>query len=400
MDFVQTAAATTANVLMPGSGALVNTGFELAKICFQIAQILSGMEGKASSIKTQQINIKEDVENFRWVLEMLERVQNQDKLTDGLQKMIARFETEVKEYERVLNKFAKRSILKQLVFHHEVDNASASARKTKEKLVERLTVECSIDGSVRHRTDLDGGDERSRKSEGDARDHRSHGSARRCFDGGLYRPRGQRHEGKLWANSSRSVRADITSLPAWYMTEDEVDIDMNTIVGFGGDAKIYRGELKDGTLVAVKIFNDDMKKTNETKQKFFNTMKLWERLNHRNICRLHGACYFTMRPFVVMEYCDVGPLDKFLRDHESNRCQLGLEILVQAAQAFVKMHSIGIVHGDIKCDNILVTGSNRQAKICDFDRSFDWISLKHKRLVKGTAGDAGVEISDAVRYVC
>ncbi|KAG2858408.1 hypothetical protein PC118_g9636 [Phytophthora cactorum] len=94
MDFVQTAAATTANVLMPGSGALVNTGFELAKICFQIAQILSGMEGKASSIKTQQINIKEDVENFRWVLEMLERVQNQDKLTDGLQKMIARFETE------------------------------------------------------------------------------------------------------------------------------------------------------------------------------------------------------------------------------------------------------------------------------------------------------------------
>ncbi|KAG3251488.1 hypothetical protein PI124_g3899 [Phytophthora idaei] len=138
---------------MPGSGALVNTGFELAKICFQIAQILSGMEGKASSIKTQQINIKEDVENFRWVLEMLERVQNQDKLTDGLQKMIARFETEVKEYERVLNKFAKRSILKQLVFHHEVDNASASARKTKEKLVERLTVERSIDGSVRHRTD-------------------------------------------------------------------------------------------------------------------------------------------------------------------------------------------------------------------------------------------------------
>ncbi|KAG3202655.1 hypothetical protein PC128_g3044 [Phytophthora cactorum] len=173
------------------------------------------------------------------------------------------------------------------------------------------------------------------------------------------------------------------------MTEDEVDIDMNTIVGFGGDAKIYRGELKDGTLVAVKIFNDDMKKTNEAKQKFFNTMKLWERLSHRNICRLHGACYFTMRPFVVMEYCDVGPLDKFLRDHESNRCQLGLEILVQAAQAFVKMHSIGIVHGDIKCDNILVTGSNRQAKICDFDRSFDWISLKHKRLVKGTAGDPG-----------
>ncbi|KAG6951247.1 hypothetical protein JG688_00013813 [Phytophthora aleatoria] len=309
MDFVQTAAATTANVLMPGSGALVNTGFELAKICFQIAQILSGMEGKASSIKTQQINIKEDVENFRWVLEMLERVQNQDKLTDGLQKMIARFETEVKEYERVLNKFAKR---------------------TKEKLVERLTVECSIDGSVRHRTDHQAPVSLEEQVEERDKRYMEYVDSREVMEA-MSDPESQKEMLAIIA------RMDITNLPDWYMTEDEVDIDMNTIVGFGGDAKIYRGELKDGTLVAVKIFNDDMKKTNETKQKFFNTMK----------------------PFVVMEYCDVGPLDKFLRDHESNRCQLGLEILVQAAQAFVKMHSIGIVH----------------------------------------AGDAGVEISDAVRYV-
>lgn len=51
-----------------------------------------------------------------------------------------------------MDKFSKKNILKQLVFHQEVDNASANAKKTKEKLVERLTTECSIDGSVTYRS--------------------------------------------------------------------------------------------------------------------------------------------------------------------------------------------------------------------------------------------------------
>ncbi|GMF22224.1 unnamed protein product [Phytophthora fragariaefolia] len=64
------------------------------------------------------------------------------------------------------------------------------------------------------------------------------------------------------------------------------------------------------------------------------------------------------------------------------------------------MHSKGLIHGDLKCDNILVSGgTNPQAKICDFDRSFDWSALKVRRLVQGTAVDAGIKITDAVRYL-
>ncbi|KAJ8538918.1 hypothetical protein ON010_g12955 [Phytophthora cinnamomi] len=64
------------------------------------------------------------------------------------------------------------------------------------------------------------------------------------------------------------------------------------------------------------------------------------------------------------------------------------------------MHSKGFVHGDLKCDNVLVSaGANPQAKLCDFDRSFDWSALKDKLLVNGTAADAGIEITDAVRYL-
>lgn len=152
MDKVQSTAVIAANIVLPGSGALVNSAFELGKVLLQVAQVLSGLEEKASAFKTQQTNIIEDVEDFRWALDMLQRVKNQDKLTAGLQKLIMKFEAEVRNYDRVVDKYSKKNILKQLVFHQEVDNASLNAKKTKEKLVERLTTECSIDGSVNFRS--------------------------------------------------------------------------------------------------------------------------------------------------------------------------------------------------------------------------------------------------------
>ncbi|KAE9258556.1 hypothetical protein PR003_g35164, partial [Phytophthora rubi] len=76
---------------------------------------------------------------------------------------------------------------------------------------------------------------------------------------------------------------------------------MSTVIGFGGDAKIYKGVLEDGTPVAVKVFNANVRKSEEAKLKFFNTLKLSVRLGHfNNVCRLYGACYFTATPFIVM----------------------------------------------------------------------------------------------------
>ncbi|KAE9293435.1 hypothetical protein PR003_g24509 [Phytophthora rubi] len=135
MDMVQTAAVATANAVLPGSGVIVNSAFELGKVCSEIAQLLTGMQETASSIKTQCANIEKDVAYFRWVLEVLGRVQHKHKLTTELQKLITRFETEVKEYDRVMEKFLEQNILKQLVFHNDLDAASASVKETAGQLV-------------------------------------------------------------------------------------------------------------------------------------------------------------------------------------------------------------------------------------------------------------------------
>ncbi|EGZ30342.1 hypothetical protein PHYSODRAFT_323740 [Phytophthora sojae] len=313
------------------------------------------------------MNILEDVEDFSWALDMLKR------------KLITRFQTEVNEYERIVNKFSRKSILKQLVFHQDLDNASANAKKTKENLLERLTTECSIEASATYRTGVPIEERNKRYMDfvdsseainamsdpenqkevlaiiarmGRRNDVMMQNSleSRDCVASAM--------KEKLWASWSRSTRADISSLPDWYMTEDEVDIDMSTAIGF------------------VKIYN---KKTVEAKDKFFSTMKLWERRSrYDSICRFYDACYFTATSFVVMEYCEKGPLDTFLRRDGANRCKIGLDILAQAAQGIAKMHSIGIVHGDLKTFSFRTT-----------------LAMKDRRLVNGTAADAGIEITDA-----
>ncbi|KAE9025016.1 hypothetical protein PF011_g3233 [Phytophthora fragariae] len=149
MDMVQTAAVATANVVLPGSGAIINSAFELGKVCYEIGLVLNGMQKSAPSIKTQHANTEEDVSYFSWVLEVLEqRVQNQELFTRELQKLISKFETEVKEYDRVMKKILNKSALKQLVFHSDLDTVSTRTRKIAKDLCERINTESSISASA------------------------------------------------------------------------------------------------------------------------------------------------------------------------------------------------------------------------------------------------------------
>ncbi|KAE9333815.1 hypothetical protein PF008_g14262 [Phytophthora fragariae] len=273
MDMVQTAAVATANSVLPGSGIIVNSAFELGKVCSEIAERLTGMQETASSIKTQCANIEKDVAYFRW-------------------KLITSFETEVKEYDRVMKKFLEQNIVKQLVFHNDLDAASASVKETAGQLVLCVTTECAINGSVTY-GHVDRFDERTNRymkfiDSPEVMKAMSDSDNQKEILAIIARM-GRRNEAmmqspletndlvlnvmmeKRWASSSRAVQDDVKNLPDWYITEDEVEIDMSTIIGFGGDAKIYKGVMEDGTPVAVKVFSANVRKSEEAKLKFFNT---------------------------------------------------------------------------------------------------------------------------------
>ncbi|GAB9469128.1 unnamed protein product [Globisporangium polare] len=417
MDVLQSVAVVAANAAVPGSGVLVNSGFELAKVCFQIAQILAGMGESASSIATQRENIEEDVEEFAYVLGVLkQRVGNQEKLSEGLQSTILRFEGEVKEYNRIVTKFKSRSLLKQLIFRKEMDFASLKTKKTTAAAVVVASRSPSEELLVREKRYMTAVDSPEVTTEmADVETQKELLALLKSVDKRHGDPVVSVIKEKLRSSSSAAVKNEVNSLPSWYLTEDQVEIDETATLGFGGDARIYKGVLSKKTPVAVKVFNlkagsGNKKLGEKARLRFIETLKLWRKLRHRSICRFHGACYLTKTPFVVMELCDLGPLDKFLRRDEGSRGSVALEMLLQASQAVLKTHCSGIVHGDLKCDNILIqsrTGksSARLAKVCDFDRSFDWSALKSKktkaqqRLEDMSAATMGVEITGAIPWL-
>lgn len=77
-----------------------------------------------------------------------------------------------------------------------------------------------------------------------------------------------------------------------------------------------------------------------------------------------------------MKLCDLGPLARFLKIKEKHRLTITREMLVQVAKAVKSMHFRSIVHGSLKCRNILVKDSTRQAKLIGFHHSFQWNAKK------------------------
>lgn len=91
---------------------------------------------------------------------------------------------------------------------------------------------------------------------------------------------------------------------------------------------------------------------------------IWFRLNHPHVVQLFGACIVDARPTFVCEYATNGSLDEFLRAHPNELWQK----LHEVALGVQYLHERGIVHGDLKLNNVVV-GSDLKAKVTDFGLS-------------------------------
>ncbi|KAF1791332.1 Protein kinase-like domain [Phytophthora cactorum] len=119
--------------------------------------------------------------------------------------------------------------------------------------------------------------------------------------------------------------------------------------------------LADGSFGAVylgKWFNTDV-----VVKQFFHEVNLWASLNHDNLIKLYGACH-EGQPFFVCERADEGTLVKY---SEERRQFPTWRAIWEAAKGLEYLHERGIVHGDLKGNNILVCDGT--AKLADFGLS-------------------------------
>jgi len=134
-------------------------------------------------------------------------------------------------------------------------------------------------------------------------------------------------------------------------------------LGEGGMGVVYKAQdTKLDRTVALKFLPAHASVNEETKARFLQEAKAAASLNHSNICTIYGVDESDGKMFIAMEFIEGGTLREkipFARIDEA------LTVAAQIGEALQEAHAKGIVHRDIKADNIMLT-SKGQAKVMDF----------------------------------
>ncbi|XWS19756.1 hypothetical protein CRYUN_Cryun31cG0044300 [Craigia yunnanensis] len=147
------------------------------------------------------------------------------------------------------------------------------------------------------------------------------------------------------------------------------DFDSAYKVGEGGFGPVYKGQLPDGTKIAVKQLSS---KSRQGNREFLNEIGMISCLQHPNLVKLHGFCVEGDQLLLVYEYMENNSLARALFGAEHNQLELDwatrLKICIGIARGLAFLHEetrLKIVHRDIKATNVLLD-SDLNPKISDF----------------------------------
>jgi serine/threonine protein kinase/Tol biopolymer transport system component len=135
-------------------------------------------------------------------------------------------------------------------------------------------------------------------------------------------------------------------------------------LGQGGVGVVYRGrDTKLNRPVAIKVLSDELADA-AARRRFQREAQTASSLNHPHILTVYDIGEIDGRQYIVTEFVDGGTLkDWAVKQHRN--WQDVTEILTGVADGLATAHAAGILHRDIKPDNILITSSG-YAKLADF----------------------------------
>jgi serine/threonine-protein kinase len=137
-------------------------------------------------------------------------------------------------------------------------------------------------------------------------------------------------------------------------------------LGSGGMAMVYRArDLMLERVVAVKVLRHEFSSDPAFCERFQQEAKAAANLSHPNIVTVHDFGFDDERLFIVMEYVPGTPLKNLLQNRGRFTVEEAIPLMVQACAGVGYAHRAGLVHCDIKPQNMLVTPDQR-LKVVDF----------------------------------
>jgi serine/threonine protein kinase len=136
-------------------------------------------------------------------------------------------------------------------------------------------------------------------------------------------------------------------------------------LGEGGMGVVYKAkDIKLDRVVAIKFLPQHLTTESVEKERFVHEAKAASALSHTNVTTIHEIDEFEGQTFIVMEYCEGKTLRQIV-EKETLSIKKVLDIAIQICEGLTIAHEKGIVHRDIKSDNIMLTPRG-QVKIMDF----------------------------------
>ncbi len=150
------------------------------------------------------------------------------------------------------------------------------------------------------------------------------------------------------------------------------------LIGKGGVARVYLAEdTQTHERVAVKILSPEMGKNRSVRERFLREVEIASQIGHPNIVRILGAGEGAFSPgspaggpmhapFIVLEYLAGESLGDLLERVGRVSEDLALTLVKRAASALVAAHAGGVVHRDVKPDNLFLVSDGSVLKVLDF----------------------------------
>lgn len=139
-------------------------------------------------------------------------------------------------------------------------------------------------------------------------------------------------------------------------------------LGKGGMAVVYlcRDPRQGGKIVAVKDIRAEMKPGMRVEERVESEVKLLKSLDHQGIVKVFDLLKFNRGSAIVMEYVDGLPLDHELGAGRRVTWDFGALVLHDIGKALQYAHDKGVIHRDLKPDNILYSERHGLMKLVDF----------------------------------